>query len=119
MALNPFRIRGFTQEDSQLLLLSVLALYAQHQVNIGNTQPTEALEKRSQVSEMLSRALQDGESSNKNSCILESILILITLDVIYNSTFEGYSMVLTQIPLVYNIGPGPLVRPYPQSCHGL
>lgn len=113
MALNPFRIRGYTPEDSQLLLLSVLALYAQHQVNIGNTQPTEALEKRSQVSEMLGRALQDGESSNKNSCILESILILITLDVTSHPSLGDYPIALTQILLVYNIGSRSLVRPYP------
>ncbi|KAK5042119.1 hypothetical protein LTR13_001925 [Exophiala sideris] len=80
MAINPFRIRGFAQEDSQLLIQSVLALYSQHQVNTGNTQPTEAMKKRSQVSEMLSQALQSGQSSNKTSCLLEAILIMITLD---------------------------------------
>ncbi len=81
MPLNPFRIRGFAPEDSQLLLQSVLALCSQHQVNTGNIQPTEALEKRTQVSDMLSRELQSSEPSNKSSCLLEAILILITLDV--------------------------------------
>jgi len=81
LALNPFRIRGFAPEESQLLLQSVLALCSQHQVNIGNTRPTEALEKRAQVSGMLSQALQSEELTNKNGSLLEAILILFTLDV--------------------------------------
>ncbi|KAI1614983.1 fungal-specific transcription factor domain-containing protein [Exophiala viscosa] len=80
MVINPFRIRGFASEDSQLLVQSVLALYSQHQVNTGNTQPTEAMKKRSQVAEMLSQALQNGQSSHKTSCLLEAILIMFTLD---------------------------------------
>ncbi|KIW81559.1 hypothetical protein Z517_04585 [Fonsecaea pedrosoi CBS 271.37] len=80
MAVNPFRIKGFAPEGSQLLLQSVLALCTQHQVNTGTSVPAEALEKRSRVSDMLSLALQNGESSNKSSCLLEAILILITLD---------------------------------------
>ncbi|KIX08907.1 uncharacterized protein Z518_03564 [Rhinocladiella mackenziei CBS 650.93] len=80
MALNPFRIKGFAPEDSQLLLRSVSALSSQHQVNVGNVQSSEASENRAQAYNMLSRTLQNQELSNSSSCVLAAILILMTLD---------------------------------------
>lgn len=80
-ALNPFRVRGFDSENSQLLLQSILALSFQHQANIGTSQTAEAMEHRSRASELLAGALKNGELRNKYDCVLASILILITLDV--------------------------------------
>lgn len=79
--LNPFRVRGFHPEKSQLLLRSILALSFQHQANIGTSQTFEALEHRSRASELLAGTLQNGQLTKKDDCVLASILILITLDV--------------------------------------
>ena len=81
LVLNPFRVRGFEPESSQLLLHSILALSSQHQVNLGMGQTSEAQEHRSQASELLGRALKNREIANRDSSILAAILILITLDV--------------------------------------
>ncbi|KIW69286.1 hypothetical protein PV04_05168 [Phialophora macrospora] len=80
MRLNPFRIRGFGREDSQLLLHSISALSSQHQVNLGKTQSSEASHKRSQAYSMLSDALQSGQLGTQDSSLLAAILILMTLD---------------------------------------
>jgi hypothetical protein len=90
MRLNPFRIRGFGPEDSRLLLHSISALSSQHQVNIGNTQSSEASHKRSQAYSMLSDALQSGQLSTRNSSLLAAILILMTLDVSYDRNMSPY-----------------------------
>lgn len=78
---NPFRIRDFELETSQLLLHSISALSYQHHVNLGTDESLEALEHRSRASELLSLALQKGNVLNRDSCVLAAILILMTLDV--------------------------------------
>ncbi|RFU34827.1 hypothetical protein B7463_g1544, partial [Scytalidium lignicola] len=80
LALNPFRIRGFEPETSQLLLHSIWALSSQHQVNLGIGQTLEALEHRSRASELLARALQNRDRENGHNSVLAAILILMTLD---------------------------------------
>jgi hypothetical protein len=81
LILNPFRVRGFEPETSQLLLHSILALSSQHQVNLGLGQNSEAQEHRSRASELLTLELKNREMANRDNSVLAAILILITLDV--------------------------------------
>lgn len=116
LALNPFRIRGFEPESSQLLLLSILALSSQHQVNLGIGQTVEAVEHRSRASDLLARALQDRDVVNRDYCILAAILILLTLDVSIDIS-EPTRVSSDKLTLiVYNIRVWILVRSYWKSC---